>query len=182
VQTPQGHRWPPTIAAACLSRSSSGDIDELAEREPLLAACYNASITGFVATGRRAGQRMMQMGVPVADHGDGSFKGPAHGFNLFAGKCISASDRKKREHVIRYMARPPLPDKYLSWTENGDVLLQLKRPWRSGTTHVRFTGTEAHRASGGASPRAAGEPGSPSRLLCPQRSSAPARCGQGSIR
>ena len=81
------------------------DVDELAEREPLLAACYSASIQGFIATGQRAGQRMMQMGVAVADHGLGAPKGPAHGFNLFAGRCIPALDRKKREHAIRYMAR-----------------------------------------------------------------------------
>ncbi len=60
----------------------------------------------------------------------------------FAGKCISASDRKKREHAIRYMARPPLPDKRLLLAENGDILLELKRPWANGTTHVKFTGPE----------------------------------------
>lgn len=120
----------------------AGDVDELADREPLLAACYAASIQGFIATGQRAGQRVTQMGVPVADHGAERLAGPAHGFNLFAGKCISAFDRKKREYAIRYMARPPLPDKYLSWADNGDVMLQLKRPWSNGTTHMRFTGPE----------------------------------------
>ncbi len=120
----------------------AGDIDELAEREPLLAACYSASIQGFIATGQRAGQRMMQMGVAVADHGLGAPKGPSHGFNLFAGKCIPAFYRKKREYAIRYMARPPLPEKRLSLADNGDVVLELKRPWAGGTTHVRFTGPE----------------------------------------
>ncbi len=81
------------------------DMDELTEREPLLAACYSASIQGFIATGQRAGQRMMQMGVAVADHGDDTPAGPTHGFNLFAGRCIPAFDRKKREHAIRYMGR-----------------------------------------------------------------------------
>jgi len=36
------------------------DMDELAQREPLLAACYSASIQGFISTGQRAGQRVMQ--------------------------------------------------------------------------------------------------------------------------
>ncbi len=61
---------------------------------------------------------------------------------MYAGRCIGAFDRKKREHVIRYMTRPPIPDKRLSFTGNGDVLLELKRPWANGTTHMRFTGTE----------------------------------------
>jgi len=116
--------------------------DELAEREPLLAACYAASIQGFIATGQRAGQRMMQMGVPVADHNEQQQNGPAHGFNLFAGRCISAFDKTKREHIIRYMARPPIPNDSLSFTDDGHVLLKLKNVWANGTTHVKLTGTE----------------------------------------
>ena len=118
------------------------DVDELAAREPLLAACYAASIRGFIATGRRAGQRMMQLGVPVADHGENDARGPAHGFNLYAGRCIGAYDRKRREHAIRYMTRPPLPDKRLSMAPNGDVIVTLKRAWSNGTTAVRLSGLE----------------------------------------
>lgn len=45
----------------------------------------------------------------------------AHGFNLFAGRRIAGNDKRKREHVIRYMARPPIPN---------------------GVTHIKFTGVE----------------------------------------
>lgn len=40
------------------------------------------------------------------------------------------------------MARPPLPNDGLSFTDDGDVLLKLKNIWANGTTHVRLTGTE----------------------------------------
>ena len=126
-----------------LGMSLAGDdVDEFAEREPLLAACYAASLQGFIATGKRAGQQMMQMGVAVGDHENSQHATPAHGFNLFAGKCISAFDRKKREHVIRYMARPPIPNGSLSFTDDGHVLLRLKNTWSNGATHVKFTGPE----------------------------------------
>jgi len=107
-----------------------------------LAACYSASIRGFIATGRRAGRPTMYMGVAVADHADGRSRGPAHGFNLFAGRGIGAFDRQKREHVIRYMARPPLPNGRLELTASGGVRLELKRAWSNGTTHIELEGTE----------------------------------------
>ena len=84
----------------------------------------------------------MLMGVAVADHEGSQRPTPAHGFNLFAGKCISAFDKKKREHVIRYMARPPIPNGSLSFTADGHVLLRLKNAWSNGTTHVKLTGPE----------------------------------------
>ncbi len=84
----------------------------------------------------------MRMGVAVGDHDDAHVNTPAHGFSLFAGKAISAFDNNKREHVIRYMARPPIPINSLSWTDDGHVLLKLKRAWSNGTSHMKFTGPE----------------------------------------
>ena len=120
-----------------------GDFDEFADAEPLLAQCYAASIRGYIATGARAGQKVMMMGVAIDDdHRELGDARQPDGFNLFAGKCIPAFDKQKREHAIRYMARPPIPKDKLTYTSDGDVLLELKRPWSNGTTHARFTGTE----------------------------------------
>ena len=120
-----------------------GDFDELAEREPLLAQCYAASIQGYIATGARAGQKVMMMGVAVDDdHRELGDARQPDGFNLYAGKCIPAFDTKKREHAIRYMARPPIQKDRLTYTSDGDVLLELKRAWNNGVTHVRLTGIE----------------------------------------
>lgn len=47
----------------------------------------------------------------------------AHGFNLYAGKRIAASDRRRREHAIRYMARPPILEGALSVASDGEVVL-----------------------------------------------------------
>ena len=133
------------LAAATQGPEEDGhqdpDLDALAQSQPLLAACYAASLQGFVATGKRAGQRILCMGVPAPQEQPKTY-GPAHGFNLFAGRCIGAFDRKKREHVIRYMTRPPVPHGSLTWTQEGNVLMKLKRAWSNGTSHMKFTGPE----------------------------------------
>jgi len=40
--------------------------------------------------------------------------------------------------MVRYILRPPLKEKRLSLTPDG-VLLDLKTPWRDGTTHIRMS-------------------------------------------
>jgi hypothetical protein len=46
--------------------------------------------------------------------------------------------RDKREHLARYVARPPVATEWLSLPEGGLVQLALKTPYRDGTTHVIF--------------------------------------------
>lgn len=122
-----------------IDADGEGNTNELAEREPLLAACYAASIKGFVVTGGRAGGRVIRIGAPNTTTPS---QGPTHGFNLFAGRCIPAYDKSKREQVIGYMARPPISEKQLTVTEGGDIVLRLKRAWSDGTSHLKLTGTE----------------------------------------
>ena len=56
--------------------------------------------------------------------------------------AIKADDREGREHLLRYIARPPLSDERLSQMEDGRVAVRLKKAWRDGTTHVAFTPEE----------------------------------------
>jgi len=60
------------------------------------------------------------------------------GFSLHAGVATKAHQRKKRERLCRYIARPPVAEKRLSLTRNGMVRYELKTPYRDGTTHVIF--------------------------------------------
>ncbi len=83
----------------------SGDIDALAEREPLLAACYAASLRGFVATGRPAGLRVMQMGVPVdAQDGQPSSCG-TNGMQAIA--CIDGPNAVHK--ILTHIGEPAAP-------------------------------------------------------------------------
>jgi hypothetical protein len=64
------------------------------------------------------------------------------GFNVHANTAIKADDREGREHLLRYIARPPLSDERMSQLEDGRVAGRLKKAWRDGTTHVAFTPQE----------------------------------------
>jgi len=60
------------------------------------------------------------------------------GFSLHAGVAVRARERKKLEHLCRYIARPAVSAERLSLTRNGRLRYELKTPWRDGTTHILF--------------------------------------------
>jgi hypothetical protein len=46
------------------------------------------------------------------------------------------------ERLCRYLLRPPLAQDRLQLTDDGRVLMELRRPWSDGTTHLLFEGVE----------------------------------------
>ncbi len=100
---------------------------------------------GRIATGPRAGQCVLRLGTdPAAPLV--STAGPRHaqaaGFDLHANVAVRAGDRRRLEHLCRYVLRPPLAQDALEQTPAGAVLLRLRRPWRDGTRAIRFAPTE----------------------------------------
>jgi hypothetical protein len=97
-----------------------------------------ASVEGRVALGVRAGARLRRQGQPVATV-TRSTLGPCQarhrGFDLHAGVCVPADQRDRLERIARYTLRPPVAQD-LQWTEQGQVRLELRRPWSDGTTHL----------------------------------------------
>jgi hypothetical protein len=61
------------------------------------------------------------------------------GFNLQAATRIAANERAGLERIARYLARPPIATDRLSRLDDGRLELQLKRPWRDGTTAFVLT-------------------------------------------
>jgi len=125
--------------------AAAGD-DILATEEPLLASLYAASITSRVATGSRAGQRVLRMGDRI-DAGDlpvlqGERCATVGGVSVHANVAVPARDRRRLERLCRYGARPPVATERLSRLEDGRLLYRLKHRWRDGTTHVVFTPQE----------------------------------------
>lgn len=56
--------------------------------------------------------------------------------------AVAAHDTERREALLRYFLRPPLPYdrlRYLPSNAHGTVILQLKKPWQDRTTHVELT-------------------------------------------
>jgi hypothetical protein len=62
--------------------------------------------------------------------------GQARGFNLQAATRVAANDKEGRERLCRYILRPPLANDRLSILDDGNVRLELKRPWSDGTSSV----------------------------------------------
>ena len=47
-----------------------------------------------------------------------------------------AHQRKRLERLCRYITRPTIANERLKRTRAGQVVLQLKSPWRDGTTRI----------------------------------------------
>jgi hypothetical protein len=118
------------------------EADPLAGAEPLLAQLYGASVAGRVATGRRAGQRVVRVGDYIDPENlpelEGERCASVSGVSLHANVAVPARDRRRLERLCRYVARPPVATERLSRLEDGRLLYRLKHRWRDGTTHVVF--------------------------------------------
>jgi len=118
------------------------ETDPVAREHPLLAALYAASVSGRIATGSRAGQRVMRFGDHIDVENMPSLRGrrcaAVDGVSLHANVAVPARDRRRLERLCRYAARPPLAAERLSQSVDGRLIYQLKQRWRDGTTHVGF--------------------------------------------
>ena len=66
----------------------------------------------------------------------------ANGFDLHAGLVVPEGQRDRLERVCRYALRPPVTHERIHVTDEGQVRLQLRQPWRDGTTDVVFDPVE----------------------------------------
>jgi hypothetical protein len=118
------------------------EADALRRDEPLLTELYSASISGRVATGPRAGKRIVRVGDgPDSENAvmkPGYCCALVEGFSIHAGVCVPARDRVRLERLLRYAARPALSNERLSLLPDGRLLYRLKRRWSDGTTHVVY--------------------------------------------
>jgi len=124
------------------SQSDPMEADPLAEEQPLLAQLYGASVAGRIASGRRAGRRVLRVGDCIdpeeLPEPAGERCASASGVSLHANVAVPARDRQRLERLCRYVARPPVASERLSHLEDGRLLYRLKHRWRDGTTHVVF--------------------------------------------
>ena len=105
-------------------------------------ALAGASAGGVVATGPRRGRYVIRVRGSPADVDavvNGRLCAEVGGFNLQAATRITAADRAGLERMARYLARPPVATDRLTRLDDGRLELQLKRPWRDGTTAFVFT-------------------------------------------
>ena len=123
---------------------AASEDDALAEKEPLLAQLYAASLAGTLVMGPKAGQRQLRLfGAAAREHKDGD-GGPknGYGFDVDASVRVPAHDRSRLEALARYMLRPPLSRSRLEKQADGRYRIRLKKPWSDGSTHLVLDGPE----------------------------------------
>jgi hypothetical protein len=131
------------VRKGLLGEEGPSDPDPLESNEPLLSKLYSASVQGRVATGPRAGQRLLRLGDRIEVEDGEAITGrrcaSVQGFSLHADVCVPAArDRQRLERLVRYVARPPIATDRLSELPDGRILYRLRHRWRDGTTHVVF--------------------------------------------
>ena len=125
--------------------SNDGADDDRLLECPAYAAIHGAAVLGRVATGPRAGQKVIRIGhdpAAAAIVASGPLQAASGGFDLHANVAVPAGDRERLEHLCRYVLRPPIAQGTIEETADGKVLLRLRRPWHDGTRAIRFEPTE----------------------------------------
>ena len=117
------------------------------DADPALAPLQAAACTYRMALGPRAGQKVLtwkdpalRLANPDVPQSQGCVS--AQGFSLHADTFCASHQRQKLEQLCRYITRPALGHKRLRRTPAGEVVLQLKTPYRDGTTHLVMTPLE----------------------------------------
>ncbi len=104
-----------------------------------LRSLQAAACTYRIAFGPRAGQKVLSVRTVAGGEEKATAAGPcaeAHGFSLHSGVRTGAHQRGRLERLCRYITRPALANERLSRNGTGQVVLELKSPWRDGTTHI----------------------------------------------
>ena len=109
-----------------------------ADTDRALAPLQAASCTYRIALGPRAGQKVLTLqSLPSqARPSSQELRVKAHGFSLHAAVRWRADQRRELEHLCRYITRPAIANERLKRNRANQVVLQLKSPYKDGTTHV----------------------------------------------
>ena len=112
---------------------------DLTPHEPM-DHIHASSITYRIASGKYKGQKALTLGsLPNSKpqkEKEKPFLAKYSGFSLHAGVSCKSYERKKLEHICRYVSRPSLSEERLSVNDNGQVIYKLKTPYQNGTTHI----------------------------------------------
>jgi hypothetical protein len=107
----------------------------------VLAGISAASAVGSIALGPRAGARVRrcgEAGEALEAPPRGRRRARLDGFDLHATVGVRGESRERLEKLCRYGLRPPIARDRLPLTADGHVVLQLRRRWSDGTTHLLF--------------------------------------------
>src|SRR3954469_20079459 len=108
------------------------------ESDRALTPLQAAACTYRIAIGPRAGHKVLSLQTVPSRPADSTQPGcvNAHGFSLHAAVRCNTHQRKELERLCRYIPRPAIANERLKRNRAGQLVLQLKSPWRDGTTHI----------------------------------------------
>ncbi len=121
--------------------------DENQQDDELFAEVQSASVQSLIAFGERRGQKVRRIGMVES----ASFEGAVlegercashNGFSLHANVCCGREEREKLEHMLRYIARPPVAIDRLGLRPDGLITYRLKKRYRDGTEMLLFSPIE----------------------------------------
>jgi hypothetical protein len=97
-----------------------------------------ASCTYRIALGPRAGQKVLTLqSLPSPDKpSTPDVCAKLLSFTLHAAVRWRADQRTELEQLCRYITRPAIANERLKRNRAGQVVLQLKSPYKDGTTHI----------------------------------------------
>jgi hypothetical protein len=117
------------------------DADENAP--PMFHAAPPPSQDDVQAVVQQAAKRIVRflqkrglIALAIAPKAKGRLCAEQWGFNLHAATHVHGNDKQGREHLCRYILRPPFANHRLQTLPDGKVQLDFKRPWSDGTNAV----------------------------------------------
>jgi len=123
-----------------------GSLQEEIEQETL-DEIQSASVQSIIALGERRGKKVRRIGTAEYGNFEGAIlegeRCASHrGFSLHANVSCRAEEREKLEHMVRYIARPPVAMDRLAKRNNGLITYRLKKKYRDGTEQLLFSPLE----------------------------------------
>ncbi len=115
------------------------------EFSPILEKGHASSIQRKIAWGKRKGKKVLLVGklydLPWEEF-SGKRSSYIDGFSLHANVAIGKKNREGLERLCRYTTRPAIAESRLTKDSEGSILYELKKPYKDGTTHVKFSQLE----------------------------------------
>ena len=112
--------------------------ETMGEKDPLLARLLAAAAAGAAPAGPANQRKPLRIVLDPDERpvGKGTLCAQTQGFNLHAATKVAANDTQGRLALCKYILRPPLANDRLKILDDGNVRLQLKKPWSDGTSSV----------------------------------------------
>jgi Putative transposase len=123
------------------------DFTQTEIEEEALSDIQSASLQSLIALGERRGKRVRRIGVAQSANFEGAIlegeRCATHrGFSLHGNVSCEAHEREKLEHMVRYIARPPVAMDRLAVRPDGLISYRMKKKYRDGTEMLLFSPLE----------------------------------------